>query len=230
MSIKAKPAAFPCILNDRAIKALCRGQKTQARWPSNSLLARAKPGDILYTKEVFAPVAWDGGKRVFILEYQADRARVCRRSVDLFPEGMVEEYENRWIYGLKCWGADTFGRGSPERIALPDDAHRKWRIAKMQFRGAARFDLKIVSVKKEPLQNMTDADAYAEGILLNPLGADFKAYNYRDHKFYTLDDNWTYRTSFASLWDNIYEDRGLGWVKNPEVVRIAWDPIEQKKE
>ena len=67
-------------------------------------------------------------------------------------------------------------------------------------RWASRITLEIVSVKVERVQDISDLDAYAEGV--SPCGHDA-------HRT----TQWT--CVFHTLWDSINNERGYGWDKNP---------------
>ena len=68
---------------------------------------------------------------------------------------------------------------------------------------ASRITLKITNVRAEKLQDISEADAKAEGtnaqsVALSPGVTSYVA-------------------TFVDLWDAIYEKRGLGWESNPWV-------------
>jgi hypothetical protein len=78
---------------------------------------------------------------------------------------------------------------------------------------ASRLMLNVVHTVATPLQNITEADAQAEGWPLS--GLDGKAYDP-----VTME---TAREWFAGVWDDMYETRGRGWKVNPWVWVIEFN-------
>jgi hypothetical protein len=71
-------------------------------------------------------------------------------------------------------------------------------------RWASRITLEVVSVRVERLQEISDSDARAEGVL-----CDLNC-----------------RRPFVNLWDFINAERGYGWDSNPWVWVIDFERIE----
>lgn len=80
----------------------------------------------------------------------------------------------------------------------PDD-DQKWVPSIFMPRWASRITLEITGVRVERVQEISEADAIAEGMtMIGPAAL-------------------TNRTSFARLWDTINAKRGYGWDVNPWV-------------
>jgi len=107
-----------------------------------------------------------------------------------------------------------------------------WKSRSSMFmpKNVARLWLRIEQVRKERLQDISEADAIKEGILFykDPTKtkrfrdylANGKEYGHPDHDYATFS---TAKESFASLWESI---NGKGsWKQNPFVWRIAFEPI-----
>lgn len=78
--------------------------------------------------------------------------------------------------------------------------------------------LRITSIRVERLQDLTEADAIKEGF--KPPAAP---------NFPILQGDFVAgaATSFAIMWNTIYEDKGLGWGENPWVWVIEFETVEK---
>lgn len=93
-----------------------------------------------------------------------------------------------------------------------------WRKKLSRFlpRWACRVKLGIVSVGVQRLQDMTDADALAEGA----------AYHYTDREMHTIYEG-KWREEFKTLWTQINGEES--WSKNPWVWVIKFTVLENKQ-
>jgi hypothetical protein len=80
-------------------------------------------------------------------------------------------------------------------------------------RWASRITLEITDVRTQRLQDISEADAEAEGV-------DFL------RRVPDADETLDARGLFRCLWDGIYEARGLGWDANPWVHAISFRRVE----
>jgi hypothetical protein len=78
----------------------------------------------------------------------------------------------------------------------------KWRPSIFMPRWASRITLRVTDVRVERVQDISEADARAEGVL-KAGGASLSLYTARHH--------------FSQLWDRINAKRGYGWDVNPWV-------------
>jgi len=86
-----------------------------------------------------------------------------------------------------------------------------WRPSIHMPRWACRLELPIVSIRPERVQDITEADAKAEGVAIKYYhGAWCEAKSYRD--------------AFLHLWEGLYWRKGLGFDANPWVWRIEFGP------
>lgn len=95
---------------------------------------------------------------------------------------------------------------TPEASDAWCDANREngnWRPSIFMPRWASRITLEVVSVRVERVQDISDADAKAEGMTLDDSGRREGAGSFED--------------GFAIVWDRINSKRGLGWDVNPWV-------------
>jgi hypothetical protein len=113
----------------------------------------------------------------------------------------------------------------------------RWRPSIHMPRWASRILLEITEVRVQPLQDLTEADAKAEGV--KPFGEAFAGISLDqriasttladrergapDRDFRAGDS--PYRASFACLWDEINGDRAT-WASNPWVWAIAFRRVD----
>lgn len=101
---------------------------------------------------------------------------------------------------------------------------------------ASRITLDVSATKIERLQDISEADAMAEGVQLKvdqdgnrlvDIGSKHSPLHYIDPKLRgkggkAIDAAWTFRCHFAALWDSLH---GPGaWDANPEVVALTFTP------
>lgn len=112
----------------------------------------------------------------------------------------------------------------PERLA-PHPKVGKF-MANGCYREASRLTLRITDVRVERLQDISEADAEAEG------ACRYDVSEFTDDEIALLDapvlDRATpYVNGFSMVWDGINSKRGLGWRYNPWVWVIAFEIIRQ---
>jgi hypothetical protein len=83
-------------------------------------------------------------------------------------------------------------------------------------KAACRMHLLIKSIRHEALQDISEADAIAEGI--EPMLGGWR--DYQGHGSFADP-----RESFESLWDSINDERGFGWDTNPSVVAVEFEQV-----
>lgn len=88
---------------------------------------------------------------------------------------------------------------------------QKWKPSIHMPRWASRITLEIVRVRIERLQEITEQDAFAEGVRPSIVGGDL--------------DFLKYRAGFQSLWNSINVKRGYGWDINPWVWVIEFRKV-----
>jgi hypothetical protein len=102
----------------------------------------------------------------------------------------------------------------PEFPLLQDGG--KWRPSIFMPRWASRDTLEIVELRAQRVQEITEADAVAEGVgfgfQMNAGWPDYQHINKRGVCTLTQD---TAEMSYATLWDSINAVRGRGWDRNP---------------
>lgn len=150
------------------------------------------PGDRLWVRETWAP---QPGKEYTLTQpvYEGgkDPDKLCYRA----DEQPLSAGEDALCYGVSVWRPS---------IHMP-----RW---------ASRLQLDVVSVRLERLQEITEGDAFAEGVEANP-------YVMADG---TVDDMMSISAiaNFAELWESINGKRpGCAWFDNPWVWRVEFTRV-----
>ena len=194
----------PIIFSAPMIRALLDGNKTMTRrlaWrgisrrPYNeknitinppTLWQKARKGDRLWVREAFCDMILPellGGAPQRFLAYKAGRRM-------MHPSGCDLSKPETWPISIE---PDT----------IPSAA--KWRPSIHMPRRASRLTLVVTDTRIERLQDISEADAQAEGAKLYVCGQG------KDH-----------RTGFVYLWGGLH-DGSKGWLANPEVVVISFE-------
>jgi hypothetical protein len=103
------------------------------------------------------------------------------------------------------------------RFAERCDRHQQWRPSIHMPRWASRITLEITEVRAERVQEISEGDAKAEGC---GLGCTVKSERFGRYMS-------AGQYAFASLWDSINANRGLGWEANPWVWVIGFRKLER---
>lgn len=95
----------------------------------------------------------------------------------------------------------------------------RWRSSIHMPRWASRITLIVTEVRVERLQDITEADAKAEGV-------DCDSDGWRDYQMSTTQCCTNARDSFRTLWDSLNGDRpGCAWSDNPWIAAYTFRPI-----
>lgn len=106
------------------------------------------------------------------------------------------------------------------------EGERRWRPSIHMPRWASRITLEIVSVKVERVQDISEADAIAEGIQVLPLQSESDPSAWYQSAPGVHQER-TAKASFCALWDSINLDCGYGWEKNPWVWAIEFKRLTE---
>lgn len=155
-----------------------------------------QPGDRLWVRET-----WQGPLIDNLDEYRAD------------PDGYKKP--EHCVYA-----AD--GGAPPEFITLDDELVQRWRPSIHMPRWASRILLEITAVRVERLNDISEADAMAEGAdCLRTENCTEKERRLLDLPL--MDDHTPYRNGFALLWESL---SGSGsWASNPWVWAIDFKRV-----
>lgn len=98
---------------------------------------------------------------------------------------------------------------------FPEGGYYTWRPSIFMPRWASRITLQVERIRVERLQDITEEDAIAEGVLDPTLDPTIKGY--------------LAATLFIDLWNEICAKRGFGWNANPWVWVVEFSTVEVKK-
>lgn len=135
-----------------------------------------RPGDTLWVRESH----WLVPASAYRCSREEDGSQVPHR---VSPDG------SQWAIYRAGWD-----RCAPSSRPRPSIHMHRW---------ASRIDLRVLDVRLEPLQSITEDDALAEGLAPGPDA----------------------RGRFARLWDEINGRRDYEWATNPWVWRVAFERI-----
>ncbi len=185
------------IFNGEMVRALLAGEKTQTR----RLVKSRKDlnvGCLLSANEIAGEV--NGGDYSNCL-YGAPGDLIWVRET-WAPSVHAQDSNSFENYPV------VFAASDPKMLTIDG----KWRPSIHMPRWASRLTLRITDVRVERLQDLTEADAMAEGITTQKPNSDY----------------WRFRDDFArheysGLWDSIYGN----WVDNPWVWVYEFEVIHQ---
>lgn len=205
----------PLLMKGPLVRATLEGRKTQTRRPvkteslpdpgfvwAECLCREIDPNDTpCVTCSVRFPGIPEAGDRMWVRETWQHFQNVGQRAAD-FPE-------------YQRFPANCFYRAD-ESNPRTKPLSGKWRPSLLMPRWACRLVLPLVSVRVERVQDISEADAWAEGYeehwqrRVKEAGADGPL------------GRPDARGWFAMLWDKLYGT----WGKNPWVVVYEWGQIE----
>lgn len=180
------PCDRPQLFKSEMVRAIADGSKRQTR----RLSTRCRKGDRLWVRETWRICQWDEDFTQMTVQYRADDSLRSLSADQLWPN---DDYDDR---AHEVWRQLSDECLNAETPPSPDDLlPTKWRPSIFMPKVLTRYWLAVADVRQEYLQDISDADAIAEGI--------------------TLDGDRSPREIFAELWDGINAKRGYAWEENP---------------
>lgn len=190
----------PILFSGPMVRALLDSRKTQTRRPVSPRNCTVMGGRLL-------PI-WKPGDRLWVREAWAPLS-------DCFCA-------DPGTTALICGG---FHRADySEGLRQDDGSLVRWRPSIHMPRSASRLTLIVTDVRVQRLQDISKADAIAEGIDLRGSAGlcGWRSYRETGRAQRNFADP---RDSFQTLWDSINAKRAQGWDANPWVVATAFQPI-----
>lgn len=199
----------PILMNSDMVRAILRGQKTQTRRPVMPQPFRTPPGTLH---------GWEWERRgKNVIWITVWHLKSC-------PFGQP---------GDRLWVRETFAEiGSPSRVVYraddkmpPEGQVVRWTPSIFMPRALSRITLEITEVSARHVQDITEEDAWAEGMdgLENNWSAADLCATAKRYDLCVEDARCTY----AHLWDTLYAARGLGWDANPWVWVVSFKRLEE---
>lgn len=208
-------AERPILFSGEMVRAILDGRKTQTRRVMKPK-ANEKWLDWITDKNGNRLYDSNGDKRLLISSENGKEIS-CPYGApgDLL---WVRETWVEWDAGI-AYRADTLDRNGVEsadnkRCRL--DYGVKWKPSIHMPRKASRITLRVTDVWVERVQEISEADARAEGTTPLP-----SAVSSPESKWLGL----RYTPAFAMLWNDINAARGYGWDANPWVWVVSFEKV-----
>jgi hypothetical protein len=190
----------PIIFSAPMVRALLAGRKTQTRRLATSPLARCAIGDRLYVREAWASF--------WATENQKPR--------EIDPE----------LWSIR-YLADDHVRpaGRDGSLARPEQC-KPGRPSIHMPRWASRLTLVVEGVRTEPLQAISEDDAWAEGVCQAVEDAGRTAFGEscsdEMRRMIVTSIIGSGATAYRWLWESLHDKEGQRWEDNPEVLVLTF--------
>jgi len=125
-----------------------------------------------------------------------------------------------WDPGYVEYRADCTGNFNDVGDLIP-----RWRPSTHMPRKYSRILLEVTDVRVQRVQDISEADARAEGVLWVPGHGEITPADLEEGYSNYLDC----RQGFWGLWDSINERRGYGWEANPWVWCLTFKRVDEAK-
>lgn len=230
----------PILFSDPMVRAILAGHKTMTR-----RVVKPQPPDWCDTAGVSAwtpPGAWEfrgnyesaGPASKFnrcpylpVSETRLWVRETWGQTCDSASCGLVCYRADRRAYHMLCecdGEGDPVGHGWQHYDPLAAWEHIRWRPSIHMPRWASRITLQLTSVRAERLQEITEADAAAEGLIKLSVTGFFALPSDGRHYY----SGWnSAREGFRDLWDSLNAKRGFPWDSNPWVFVLSFERVEE---
>ncbi|TIU02393.1 MAG: hypothetical protein E5W43_01035 [Mesorhizobium sp.] len=206
----------PILFSGPMVRALLAGRKTQTRriWTI--------PKGHKWTDEATGILVYEGNG----VEYGINELR-CRYAVG---DRLWVREAWRTTCNLDSSKPRFLDAGHRSKVTFEADSENRnplWAFGRLRAgmhmpRWASRLTLTVTEVRVQRLQDISEADALAEGVEeVEPWEGmrRFKVYGDGGEK---LACPYGARISYSTLWDSLNAARGFGWEENPWVVAVSF--------
>lgn len=158
------------------------------------------------------------GDRLWVRETFVIESNHYTASATEYPPSFADGRPTHWHHDDEDgdWWEQCHYRATDPEPALHyndfEDPHCRWRPSIFMPRWASRLNLEIVSIKVERVQDISEEDAWAEGV--GDIARTLP---------YSGDD--LGRVAFSGVWEGINGKRGYSWESNPWVWAITFKRI-----
>lgn len=247
----------PILFSGPMTRAILDGRKSQTRRVCKTHIG-GYVHHLRFERHPFSPSAFVGTPAEGRVPGDDRMAWVAYDWVDN-PIGVDEASAFTCPYGTigdRMWCRETFGYYNTGRYDRPEIGgvyyratepepnpamFKRWRPSIHMPRWASRLTLEITGIRVERAQDISEADARAEGMLPNWVG-DPAEFDPDHHGYLPFDadeegnvpgcdpyDSFTARGCFARLWDSINGAKpGASWEANPWVWIVEFKRVEQE--
>ena len=209
----------PILFNGEMVRAILEGRKTQTR---RVMKRRPRKDEYFDSPPQFGTIMDPHPNRSKFGVFKKIRVREDLTLSELIPCPYGAPGDQLWVRETwdvciidgehlpsMCYRADstaipTSKKKAWDLLRSDDSRSHKWRPSIHMPRWASRIQLEITDVRVERVQDISEADAIAEGVSV-PSSED------------ALKPVTDAQTWFSVLWDNINAERGFGWNVNPWV-------------
>jgi hypothetical protein len=215
------------LFSEPMVRAILAGHKTQTRRVCKAAYQGREWAGAAYPARDGWPIFWYPG---------------TSKNLHLFTQQMYEKGvpcpyggpgDRLWV--RETWSLHDIGKPAYKADATPDELRfYRWHPSIHMPRAASRITLEIAEVCVERVQDISEADARAEGVLPNWSG-DLAGWDPETHGFlgvYRGDEDdvegyhRTGREAFAELWDTI-NGKTYPWALSPWVWAISFTVVPQ---
>ena len=223
---------LPILFNTEMVKAILDGKKTVTR-------RICKDGNDCTVPDM---EFYDADKRTYAVHNYADaghtqKLSVAERKCPICPRDVLyvwetwHKYTKRVGKGENCHIEEFYGYKAS--IANSEDANEPWKPSIHMPKEAARIWLKVADVRVERLQDMSEGDAFAEGV--SPWDDRCYARNGWKPTLYDPDSGGSCCPlhAFEDIWNSTIKKSDLdryGWDANPWVWVIEFERCEKPEE
>lgn len=214
-------AIKPILFNTEMVRAILDGRKDATRRIVKGFI----PDDAVWGYTAFTPKGYISCRGTFADGYGEKFFKLpCEPGDILYVRETWHKYTKRIGKGESCRLAEFYGYKAS--VANSEDAEEPWRPSTQMPKEAARIWLKVMNVRVERLQEITDEQAKREGIQYDECPTGFTWKQETDmHNCYT-----TPIGAMQALWNSTIKKSDLdryGWDASPWVWVIEFERCEK---